>query len=83
MYDVETMKMLNLIHLENQYIFEMLRYNLLPKEVREDITFDIYNKEYEQIINSLERYSYCSDCSYKNCFEKMREIIKEKDEKSE
>ena len=53
MYDVEMMQMLNLIHAENQYIFEILRAGLL------------------------------SNCSYKNRFEKMKDIIKEKDEKRE
>ena len=83
MYDVEMMQMLNLIHAENQYIFEILKSSLLSKEVRDDITFDDYDKEYKRIIKSLERYSYCSNCSYKNRFEKMKDIIKEKYEKSE
>ena len=77
MYDVEMMQMLNLIHAENQYIFEILRASLLAKDMKDDVTFDDYDKEYKRIIKSLERYSYCSDCSYKNRFEKMRNIIKE------
>lgn len=81
MYDVEMMQMLNLIHAENQYIFEILRASLLSNDVKDDVTFDDYDKEYKRIIKSLEKYSYCSDCSYKNRFEKMRNIIKEKDEK--
>ena len=81
MYDVEMMQMLNLIRAENQYIFEILRASLLAKDMKDDVTFDDYDKEYKRIIKSLERYSYCSDCSYKNRFEKMRNIIKEKDEK--
>lgn len=83
MYDVEMMQMLNLIHAENQYIFEILRASLLTKDIKDDVTFDDCDKEYKRIIKSLERYSYCSDCSYKNRFEKMEDIIKEKDEKSE
>ena len=85
MYDVEMMQMLNLIHAENQYIFEILRASLLAKDMKDDVTFDDYDKEYKRIIKSLERYSYCSDCSYKNRFEKMRNIIKEvpKDEVKE
>lgn len=83
MYDVEMMQMLNLIHAENQYIFEILRAGLLSNDVKDAVTFDNYDKEYKRIIKSLERYSYCSDCSYKNRFEKMKDIIKEKDEKSE
>ena len=85
MYDVEMMQMLNLIHAENQYIFEILRASLLAKDIKDNVTFDDYDKEYKRIIKSLERYSYCSDCSYKNCFEKMRNIIKEvpKDEVKE
>ena len=83
MYDVEMMQMLNLIHAENQYMFEILRASLLSNDVKDTITFDDYDKEYKRIIKSLERYSYCSDCSYKNRFEKMKDIIKEKDEKSE
>ena len=71
------------IHAENQYMFEILRANLLSNDVKDAITFDDYDKEYKRIIKSLERYSYCSDCSYKNRFEKMKNIIKEKDEKSE
>ena len=81
MYDVEMVQMLNLIHAENQYIFEILRASLLAKDMKDDVTFDDYDKEYKRIIKSLEKYSYCSDCSYKNRFEKMRNIIKEKDEK--
>ena len=34
MYDVEMMQMLRLIHLENQYIFEILRLGLLCEEER-------------------------------------------------
>ena len=98
MYDVEMMQMLNLIYVENQYIFEILRAGLLSNDAKDAITFDDYDKEYKRIIKSLERYSYCSDCSYKNrfekmkdcsdCsyknrFEKMKDIIKEKDEKRE
>ena len=83
MYDVEMMQMLNLIHAENQHIFEILRACLLSNDVKDAVTFDDYDKEYKRIIKSLERYSYCSDCSYKNRFEKMKDIIKEKDEKSE
>ena len=56
---------------------------LMIRMLKDAITFDDYDKEYKRIIKSLERYSYCSDCSYKNRFEKMKDIIKEKDEKSE
>ena len=80
MYDVEMMQMLNLIYAENQYMFEILRASLLSNDVKDAITFDDYDKEYKRIIKSLERYSYCSDCSYKNRFEKMKDIIKEKPE---
>ena len=80
MYDVEMIQMLNLIHAENQYIFEILRASLLAKDTKDNVTFDDYNKEYKRIIKSLEKYSYCSDCSYKNRFEKMKDIIKEKPE---
>ena len=85
MYDVEMMQMLNLIHAENQYIFEILRASLLAKDMKDDVTFDDYDKEYKRITTSLERYSYCSDSSYKNRFEKMKDIIKEvpKDEVKE
>ena len=79
----DVMQMLNLIHAENQYIFEILRASLLAKDMKDDVTFDDYDKEYKRIIKSLERYSYCSDCSYKNRFEKMKDIIKGKNEKSE
>ena len=83
MYDVEMMQMLNLIHAENQYMFEILRGSLLSNDVKDAISFDDYDKEYKRIIKSLERYSYCSDCSYKNRFEKMKEIIKEKNKEDE
>ena len=83
MYDVEMMQMLNLIHAENQYMFEILRASLLSNDVKDAITFDDCDKEYKQIIKSLERYSYCSDCSYKNRFEKMKDIIKEKNKEDE
>ena len=49
MYDVEMMQMLNLIHAENQYIFEILKSSLLSKEVRDDITFDDYDKELKEL----------------------------------
>ena len=78
MYDVEMMQMLNLIHAENQYIFEILKSSLLSKEVRDDITFDDYDKEYKRIIKSLEKYSSCLDCNYKNRFEKIKNIKKER-----
>ena len=83
MYDIEMMQMLRLIHLENQYIFEILKLGLLREEERKGLSFDGYDEEYNRIIKSLERYSYCSDCNYKNRFEKMKDIIKEKDEKRE
>ena len=83
MYDIEMMQMLNLVHMENRYIFELIKTALLSREIQEVVTFDDYDKEYKRIIKSLERYSYCSDCSYKNRFEKMKDIIKEKDEKRE
>ena len=75
--------MLNLIHAENQCIFEILRGGLLSNDVKDAITFDDYDKEYKRIMKSLERYSYCSDCSYKNRFEKMKDIIKEKNKEDE
>ena len=53
MYDVEMMQMLNLIHAENQYMFEILRANLLSNDVKDAITFDDYDKEYKRIIKSL------------------------------
>lgn len=80
MYDIEMMQMLNLVHMENRYIFELIKTALLSREIQEVVTFDDYDKEYKRIIKSLERYSYCSDCSYKNRFEKMKDIIKEKSE---
>lgn len=83
MYDVEMMQMLNLIHVENQYIFEILRASLLTKDVRDEVTFDDYDKEYKRIIKSLEKYSPCLDCNYKNRFEKMKDILKERDKDEE
>ena len=65
MYDEEMMQMLTIIHAENQYMFEILRANLLSNDVKDAITFDDYDIEYKRIIKSLKRYSYCSDCSYK------------------
>ena len=47
MYDVEMMQMLNLIHAENQYIFEILRASLLTKDIKDDVTFDDYDKKYK------------------------------------
>ena len=75
--------MLNLIHAENQCIFEILRGGLLSNDMKDAITFNDYDKEYKRIMKSLERYSYCSDCSYKNRFEKMKDIIKEKNKEDE
>ena len=77
MYDVEMMQMLTLIHAENQYIFETIRAGLLSKEGREVLTFDAYDKEFERIMKSAEKYSPCLDCCYKNRFEKMKEIVRE------
>ena len=53
MYDVEMMRMLNLIHAENQYIFELVRAGLFLKEDREAITFDAYEKEYKRIMKDI------------------------------
>ena len=80
MYDVEMMRMLNLIHAENQYIFELVRAGLFLKEDREAITFDTYEKEYKRIMKDVEKYSPCLDCSYKNRYERFKDIIKEKPE---
>lgn len=80
MYDVEMMRMLNLIHAENQYIFEAIRAGLFSKEEREVITFDDYEKEYKRIMKDVEKYSPCLDCSYKNRFKKIKNIAKEKSE---
>lgn len=76
MYDAEMMQMLNLIHMENQYIFEIVRAGLFLE--KESIAFDAYQKEYERIMKSVEKYSPCLDCSYKNRFEKIRNIAKER-----
>ena len=83
MYDIEMMQMLRLIHLENQYIFEILRLGLLCKEDRKRLSFDVYDEEYKRIVNSIDKYSTCNECNYKNRFEKMKDIIKEKDKKRE
>ena len=79
MYDVEMMYMLNLIHQENAMIFEMIR-SMVSDDIRK-ITFENYDKEYERIMKSLEKYNACSDCSYKNRFEMMKDIVKEADNK--
>lgn len=76
MYDVEMMRMLNLIHAENQYIFELVRAGLFLKEDRETITFDAYEKEYKRIMKDVEKYSPCLDCSYKNRFERLETLQK-------
>jgi len=83
MYDVEMMQMLNLIHAENQYIFEIVRTGLLSKEGREKVTFDDYEKEYERIMKNLEKYSPCLDCGYKNRFEKMKDVMRERGERKD
>ena len=80
MYDVEMMRMLNLIHAENQYIFKLVRAGLFLKEDREAITFDAYEKEYKRIMKDVEKYSPCLACSYKNRYERFKDIIKEKPE---
>ena len=46
--------------------------------MRDDITFDDYDKEYKRIIKSLEKYSSCLDCNYKNRVEKIKNIKKER-----
>lgn len=80
MYDVEMMRMLNLIHMENRYIFELIKTALLSKDVQEVITFDDYDKEYKRIMKDVEKYSPCLDCSYKNRYERFKDILKEKSE---
>ena len=80
MYDVEMMRMLNLIHMENRYIFELIKTASLSKDVQEVITFDDYDKEYKRIMKDTEKYSPCLDCSYKNRCERFKDIIKEKPE---
>ena len=81
MYDVEMMRMLTLIHAENAMIFEMIRC-IAPIDIKK-ITFDAYEKEYENILKSLERYGTCSDCSYKNRLEKMMDIVRDKGDKND
>lgn len=83
MYDVEMMQMLTLIHAENQYIFEILRTGLVFEENREKVTFDAYDREFERIMKRLENYSACSNCSYKNRFEKMKDIVRDKGDKND
>ena len=83
MYDVEMMRMLNLIHMENRYIFELIKTASLSKDVQEVITFDDYDKEYKRIMKDTEKYSPCLDCSYKNRFEKIKNIAKERSEEGE
>lgn len=78
MYDVEMMQMLNLIHAENQYIFEILKTGLFSKEAQEKITFNAYEKEYKRIMKSIEKNSPCINCGYKSRFEKINNIAKEK-----
>ena len=80
MYDVEMMRMLNLIHMENKYIFELIKTALLSRDIQEVITFDDYDKEYKRIMKDAEKYSPCLDCSYKNRYERFKYIKKEKPE---
>ena len=75
MYDAEMMQMLNLIHMENQYIFEIVRAGLFLE--KESITFDPYQKEYERIMKSVEKCSPCLDCSYKSQLDKIKSITRE------
>lgn len=71
MYDVEMMEMLNLIHLENQQIFELVKSNtLLSEEGRKKVSFDAYEEEYKRIMKNLEKHSLCTDCAYKNLLER-------------
>ena len=79
MYDAEIMGMLSLIHSENQIIFELQRNNL-SKEAYEKITFKPYQDAYDDIMKRIEKQSPCSNCSYKNRFEKMEDILKDKGE---
>ena len=37
------MRMLNLIHMENKYIFELIKTALLSRDFQEMITFDDYD----------------------------------------
>ena len=69
------MRMLNLIHMENKYIFELIKTALLSRDIQEVITFDDYDKEYKRIMKDAEKYSPCLDCSYKNRYERFKDII--------
>ena len=73
MYDVEIMNMLSLIHAENQIIFELQRSNL-SEEAYEKITFKPYQDAYDDIVKRVD-----FGCSYKNRFEKMKDILKDKE----
>lgn len=83
MYDVEMMQMLTLVHAENQMIFEIVRSGLLFGKAHEEITFKPYEDAYKDIMKSLEKYSPCPNCSYKNRFEKMKEIVRDKEKTDE
>ena len=78
MYDVEIMNMLCLIHAENHIIFELQRSNL-SKEEYEKITFKSYQDAYDDIMKRIEKRSPCLDCSYKNRLERMKDILKDKE----
>ena len=78
MYDVEIMNMLRLIHAENQIIFELQRSNL-SKEEYEKITFKPYQDAYDDIIKRIEKQFPCLECSYKNRFERMKDVLKDKE----
>lgn len=77
MYDVEMMQMLSLIHHENAMIFEMVR-STAPADVKK-ITFESYQKAYDEIIESTKKYSNCSTCEYKNREEKIKELLNGKE----
>ena len=77
MYDVEIMSMLCLIHAENQIIFELQRSNL-SKEEYEKINFKPYQDTYDDIMKRIERQSPCLH-SYKNRLERMKDILKDKE----
>ena len=44
------MQMLNLIHMENKYMFELIKTALLSRDIQELITFDDYDKEYKRML---------------------------------
>lgn len=82
MFDKEIVRLLALIHSENKMLFELHRLNL-TKEEHEAIKFDAWDKEFDAIVEEINKQSGCNTCIYKTREERIRDILSKKSEDAE